>query len=543
MTASPEFASLAEAAKAVRGGLGYLAGLDPARLPAGEQAELLRLLEEAHALETAARALGLRAFTAAQGYHDDACYGPRSWLMSELGVTKATAAAYLCWARRAAAHPRVLAALAATEIPESVGRTICDWTGKLPPDCQDSADAILVAAAVSGASLADLARLAAEIYARSRPPDPGGPDGGFGDRSVRLETTFGGAGVLGGDLTPECAAVVGAVLDALSAPAGADDLRTHGQRYHDALQDAMQRLLGAGLLPGRAGQPVRAWAHMSLAELLALDGDGALLGQWTAVVRARWAGHRAAASAGGSDGAAWLDGAAAAAVACDALISPVVTGDVDPGALDGLVRLCVELDRLGPGPGPGDADPDAADPGDADPDAADPGDADPDAADREPAAAAAAAAGPGSLSREALERAIIGKAVELLSGPGGLASFLRRQQLGAALAGPSLPLDIGYSATVPAAIRHAVTLRDQHCRWAGGCGQPAAACQVHHVRHKANGGPTSVKDCILLCFFHHQVVIHRWGWQLVLNPDGTTTAWNPDRTKVLHSHSPPARAG
>ena len=25
---------------------------------------------------------------------------------------------------------------------------------------------------------------------------------------------------------------------------------------------------------------------------------------------------------------------------------------------------------------------------------------------------------------------------------------------------------------------------------------------------------------------------------LVLNPDGTTTAWNPDRTKVLHSHSP-----
>ena len=37
---------------------------------------------------------------------------------------------------------------------------------------------------------------------------------------MRLETTFDGAGVLHGDLTPECAAVVGAVLDALSAPAG-----------------------------------------------------------------------------------------------------------------------------------------------------------------------------------------------------------------------------------------------------------------------------------------------------------------------------------
>ena len=46
---------------------------------------------------------------------------------------------------------------------------------------------------------------------------------------------------------------------------------------------------------------------------------------------------------------------------------------------------------------------------------------------------------------EALEHAIIGKAVDLLSGPGGLASFLRRRQLGARLAGPSLPLDVGFA--------------------------------------------------------------------------------------------------
>jgi hypothetical protein len=78
---------------------------------------------------------------------------------------------------------------------------------------------------------------------------------------------------------------------------------------------------------------------------------------------------------------------------------------------------------------------------------------------------------------------------------------------------------------------------------AGRCNQPASACEVHHVRHKKNGGTTSTKDCVLLCFYHHQVVIHRWGWTLVLNPDGTTTAWNKDKTKVLHSHSPPARAG
>ena len=113
----------------------------------------------------------------------------------------------------------------------------------------------------------------------------------------------------------------------------------------------------------------------------------------------------------------------------------------------------------------------------------------------------------------------------------------------ARLNGPSLPLDIGYSESIPAGIRNAVTLRDRHCQWAGRCDQPAEACQVHHTKHKADGGPTSVKDCVLLCWFHHQIVIHRWGWTLVLNPDGTTTAWNKDKTKELHSHGPPVRPG
>ena len=270
----------------------------------------------------------------------------------------------------------------------------------------------------------------------------------------------------------------------------------------------MRRLTAANLLPERAGQPVRAWAHISLADLLLLDGDSALQDQWTEQVRARWAARRAhAAETSASDGA-WLDGDAAAAIACDAAMAPIVTGDVDVDALEDLVRLCVELDRLrrdGDSPGTPAADTTAA--------------------------------------RAALEQAVIGKAVDLLSGPGGLASFLRRRQLGARLAGPSLPLDIGYAETVPAGIRNAVLLRDRHCQWAGGCTQPAGACEVHHTKHKADGGKTSVKDCVLLCPFHHQIVIHRWGWTLVLNPDGTTTAWNKNKTKVLHSHGPPARAG
>ncbi len=131
-----------------------------------------------------------------------------------------------------------------------------------------------------------------------------------------------------------------------------------------------------------------------------------------------------------------------------------------------------------------------------------------------------------------------------MSGPGGLASFLRTRLLGARLAGPSLPLDVGHSDQIPAAIRRAVILRDHHCRWAGGCDQPAAACEVHHVTHLADGGTTSVADCALFCFFHHQVAIHQWGWTVALHPDGSTTARSPDGTKTLHSHSPPpASAG
>ena len=171
----------------------------------------------------------------------------------------------------------------------------------------------------------------------------------------------------------------------------------------------------------------------------------------------------------------------------------------------------------------------------------------PDPAANPPGGCDARPSGPRPPTAQALEmlrHAIIGKAVDLVSGPGGLASFLRTRLLGARLAGPSLPLDVGRSAEIPAAIRRAVILRDQHCRWAGGCDQPASACEVHHVTHLADGGTTSVDGCALYCWFHHHVAIHQWGWKVTLNPDGTTTARSPDGTKLLHSHSPPtARAG
>jgi Domain of unknown function (DUF222) len=525
--------------------MGFLAAADATAMPAAMQAECLQTLEEVDAVETAARASILRAFTTGQGYNADADYSARAWLIHKTRITRGAAAIHMKWAARAAAHPVVAAALAEPVVSESWARVICGLTDQLPAESRDEADAILIAAVQGGLVLADLLALGQKMYEESRSgtPDGDGEDPGraFEDRSVRLLTTIYGAGLLTGDLTPECAAVVSKVLDALSAPAGAEDTRTQEQRYHDALAEAMRRLVAAGLVPDRAGQPARVLAHVSLLDLVDLDADSALMTEWTARVRAQWAAARAAASETGGDGGVWLEGDAAEGFACDAAITPVVTGEVHLAALEDLVRLCVELAGHGPGrcgAGTGNGASSGRSPDGTGVTQDGTGAGEPRDGRR-----GAGPVPPTERGRDALEKAIIGKAVELLSGPGGLASFLRRGLLGAKLGGPSLPLDVGMSENVPAGIRNAVLIRDQHCRWPGGCGQPASTCHIHHVRHKARGGKTSVTGCVLLCPFHHLIAIHRWGWTLALNGDGTTTAWNPDRTKTLHSHGPPARTG
>ena len=399
------------------------------------------------AVATAARASFLAGFTAGQGYSGDADYSAVSWLMHRTGITRGAAVGHTAWAKRAATHPKVLAALAAGQVSESVGRLICLWTGKLPEKYRDESDELLLAAAAAGLGLEDLAALSAEMYERARGDLPDrGP--GPGLRRPRREAGDHVRRRRGGARGPDRRSAPrwsAAVLDALSAPAGKDDDRTREQRYHDALAEAMRRLAAGGLLPERAGQPVKAWAHISLADLLRLDGNSALQEQWTAQVRARWAAHRAYASETGSDGGAWLDGDAAEAIACDAAMAPIVTGDVNVDALEDLVRLCVELDG---------------------------------------SARAASPAGttrPGPRS----SRPSSARPSTFCPAPAGWPSFLRRRQLGARLGGPSLPLDIGYAETIPAGIRNAVMLRDRHCQWAGGCNQPAVG--VRGAPHQAQG--------------------------------------------------------
>jgi hypothetical protein len=553
---------------AVLDGLAFLNQAAVADLPGVVQADCLRQMAKVESAYTAAHAGMLGAFSASGAHEDDGQQSERAWLKWQTQITTGAAAGAVGWMKRLQAHPPVRAALAAGAVSPSWARKICEWTGLLPEGIRDDADEILLAAAAQGAVLPDLAALAEEMRRRTAAPDPDG-DGGFDERRVRLGLTFGGAGVLEGDLTPACAAALQAVLEALGKRSGPEDVRTAPQRRHDALEEACRRLIGAGFVPERAGQPTHIQLHLTLDQLRDMPGAADAQAAWL-VAQAGAAAHGTPAAphtsasqapaagqptscaqptsgqaardpqtardrGAGRDGEAgrntqagrggeagcggeaardaqaaraaaegqpgWLSGRAAQAYACDAAIIPVVTGQVDQAALAELAGQLRATTRAG---GP-----------------------------QEPAS-------PAALAR--LHQTLLRHAAGLLSGPGGLASFLRTRLTGDQFPSVSLPLDTGTpTSLISGALRRAVITRDRHCAFPG-CGHPPAACQVHHLRPRAHGGETALSNLVLLCSFHHLTAVHQWDWTLTLHADGTITAVSPDRSRTLHSHGPPSRA-
>jgi hypothetical protein len=235
----------------------------------------------------------------------------------------------------------------------------------------------------------------------------------------------------------------------------------------------------------------------------------------------------------------WLAGQDAAAAACDATIVPIVTGHLDPAALDRMVQVFLDscgLAHAGPVS-------DAAAPGDA---AGQCGCSCGGCTCRPRQALTGQALTPETLAK--LRQSLIALAADVLSGPGGLASWLRTSLADGPAGSPScpltvtLPLDAGRAQpAIPVHLRRAVTIRHPAGCEFPGCDQPPAACQVHHIVPRSQGGPTALGNLLAVCAFHHLIVIHRWGWALRLNPDGTTTATSPDG-RILHSHSPPSQA-
>ncbi len=498
-----EPSSVAEALGMLDRSLAYLAAADAASLPTAVQVEALRALERAEARHTAARSRVLGAFAVQGGFEEDGHGTARTWLKWQCRVTHGAAVSAVGWARRLAAHPVIADALAAGELSPSWAKQICEWTGRLPEDRQGDAEEILVGAARGGAALAALGGLAQEIYERCcRDGTASPPDDGLADRWFRLGITFRGAGRAEGDLTPGCAAALSAVLEALGKKAGPEDTRTSWQRRHDALEEACRRLIRAGMVPARAGQPTQVLVHLTLAQLRGLPGAP---------------GTEAAWAAGRASQLGWLTGPEADAALCDATMVPVVTGHVDWAALDRLADAFLLSRGIARHTGSGPH----ADPGAGERPAPD---------DRAPLSIA---------TRDRLRRALLALAADALSGPEGLAARVRAALDGRPLSAVSLPLDVGTATeTIPAHLRRVVTTRHPHCAFPG-CDQPASVCDIHHLRPRARGGPTSLPNLVPLCAFHHLTVIHRWGWALTLHSDGTTTATSPDGKRILHSHGPP----
>src|SRR5579863_6980484 len=213
-TANRGFGSASQAVATLGAALDYLNSA-VAELDGPACGELLIALGEVQAKLTAAHAAVLRRFDAADAHDGDGYGSSSAWLAAKAQLTRKDARAAVREMRRLGERPRLDAALASGEITRSWALAIEDWTRKLPVQVRDETDGILLQAASAGASLDDLATIAAcaiEAW-RAQQPDPDEPDPG--DRYLQLGTTFGGAGVIRGDLTPECGTVIRAVLEAL----------------------------------------------------------------------------------------------------------------------------------------------------------------------------------------------------------------------------------------------------------------------------------------------------------------------------------------
>jgi hypothetical protein len=77
--------------------------------------------------------------------------------------------------------------------------------------------------------------------------------------------------------------------------------------------------------------------------------------------------------------------------------------------------------------------------------------------------------------------------------------------------------------TIPPALRRALHHRDRGCRFPA-CG--ARFGQGHHIRHWAQGGPTTLSNLALLCRRHHRAV-HEEGYQMTREPDGELSFRTP----------------
>jgi hypothetical protein len=241
------------------------------------------------------------------------------------------------------------------------------------------------------------------------------------------------------------------------------DERSAGQRRADALVEVCRLVLRTGELPESGGEPPQVSVVVRFAPLAA---------QVRAVHQGR--GRQPHLGEASGDGSGNSSGGGAGGGAARGADKPWDIGEIwDPGQLSGTVAVR----DIGEPPG----------------------------------------AGPASGTDERLGVGVLDTGLELSP------ATVRRLACDAklipvVLGGQGQVLDVGLTRrlyTGPA--RRALVLRDGGCAFPG-CDRPPRWCDAHHIRHWADGGPTTLDNGVLLCGHHHRV-IHHEDWQVRLGSD------------------------
>jgi hypothetical protein len=99
-----------------------------------------------------------------------------------------------------------------------------------------------------------------------------------------------------------------------------------------------------------------------------------------------------------------------------------------------------------------------------------------------------------------------------------------------------VPFDVGTpESEIPTRNRRAVKARDRGCRFPG-CGRSSRWTDIHHMKHREQGGTHEIENLVEMCRFHHRY-IHRKNLKLTWDTDGI--ALMVEWPNGILKHAPP----
>jgi len=175
------------------------------------------------------------------------------WISRTCGMSLTSAADRLCVGEQLDSLPKIAQALASGEVSYQSTSVLCHLRDQLGDkrDLFNEDEMLDLARRFSVFNLRKLCNYARHIA---------DPDGFFNEaeenhlrRRLHISLMSDGMHAIDGILDPECGAAVKTALDSLAKPRGPEDDRTHSQRMHDALAEAVHHAMDEGKLPRRNG--------------------------------------------------------------------------------------------------------------------------------------------------------------------------------------------------------------------------------------------------------------------------------------------------